>query len=261
MSKEIYIPVNGIAHKVTKVYAPVNGVARSVKKIYKGVNGIARQVFGTLDSSFGNNSWESIIVACQMGTVPDTWAVGDQMPITIGGVEYMVDIIGKNHDNYADGSGKAPLTFQLHDCYATQYMMHNVEFNYWVNTDMRLIHLPALKALLPAEIQNALRKVNKSTTIGSKSTSIKVSEDELFLLSEIEVYGSLTYSQPGEGEQYAYYKNGGSKVKYRGAYASRWWTRSPVKTSYTTMGMVSEQGVTSEYFPNIAGGVAFAFCF
>lgn len=214
-----------------------------------------------LKSAFADNSWDKVIQACQLKKVPETWVVGNQMPITIGGVEYMVDIIGKNHDNYADGSGKAPLTFQLHDCYATQYMIHNVEYNYWGNCDMRMIHLPAIKSLLPSEVQNALRKVNKSTTLGSMSTSIRVLEDELFLLSEIEIFGNLTLSFAGEGEQYAYYKNGGSKTKYRSTYASRWWTRSPVKTGYTPMVMVSEQGAVTEDFTDTHSGVAFAFCF
>lgn len=35
----------------------------------------------------------------------------------IGSTDYLVDIIGINHDDYSDGFGKAPFTFQLHDCY------------------------------------------------------------------------------------------------------------------------------------------------
>ena len=76
-----------------------------------------------LDDIFANNSWEAIIAACQSGNVPASWAVGDSKTMTIGGTDYQIDIIGKNHDTYTAG-GTAPLTFQLHDCYGTEYNMN-----------------------------------------------------------------------------------------------------------------------------------------
>ena len=69
-----------------------------------------------LDPVFANNDWAAIIAACQRKQVPETWTVGDQKEMTIG-QSYMIDIIGKDHDTYADGSGTAPLTLQMHDCY------------------------------------------------------------------------------------------------------------------------------------------------
>ena len=68
------------------------------------------------EANFADNTWETIIAACQRGAVPETWAVGNHKTMMINGASYQVDIIGKNHDTYAAG-GKAPLTFQLHDCY------------------------------------------------------------------------------------------------------------------------------------------------
>lgn len=56
-----------------------------------------------LDPVFANNDWATIIAACQRKQVPETWAVGDQKEMTIG-QSYMIDIIGKDHDTYADGS-------------------------------------------------------------------------------------------------------------------------------------------------------------
>ena len=48
----------------------------------------------------------SIIAACQNKQVPDTWNVGDSCMMAFGKKNYQIDIIGKNHDDYADGSGK-----------------------------------------------------------------------------------------------------------------------------------------------------------
>ena len=46
--------------------------------------------------NFSDNNWSTIIKACQMNAVPESWNVGDQKPMTINGIEYLVDIIGKN---------------------------------------------------------------------------------------------------------------------------------------------------------------------
>ncbi len=35
--------------------------------------------------------------------VPDTWNVGDSCMMAFGKKNYQIDIIGKNHDDYADG--------------------------------------------------------------------------------------------------------------------------------------------------------------
>lgn len=68
----------------------------------------AEQSLFSVDPVFANNSWAGVVTACRRGNVPSAWAVGDSMLMTIGGVDYQVDIIGKSHDDYADGSGKAP---------------------------------------------------------------------------------------------------------------------------------------------------------
>nr|DAV20376.1 MAG TPA: hypothetical protein [Caudoviricetes sp.] len=181
------------------------------------------------EANFADNTWAQIIAACQRGTVPETWAVGNQKTMTIGGTDYTFDIIGKYHDDYADGSGKAPLTLQMHDCYATAYAMNSSNTNSggWKNSAMRTTHLPAILALMPTEVQNGIREVSKKTSVGGASSTIAPVSDKLFLLSEVEIFGAATYSAAGEGGQYDYYKAGNSKVKNRSGSAATWWERSP----------------------------------
>lgn len=45
MSKGVYVGVNNLARKVTKIYCGVDNVARKVKKGYVGVGGVARIFF------------------------------------------------------------------------------------------------------------------------------------------------------------------------------------------------------------------------
>ena len=215
-----------------------------------------------LKDNFADNDWASIIAACHSGSVPSTWVVGNSKTMTINGASYQVDIIGKNHDTYASG-GKAPLTFQLHDCYGETKNMNSSNTNSggWTSCDMRSTHLPAILALLPTEVQNGIREVNKLTSAGSQSATINTTADKLFLLSEVEIFGSTSYSAAGEGTQYDYYKAGNSKVKKRNGSAADWWERSPNASISTDFCLVNSYGDADYNYASTARGVAFGFCF
>ena len=214
------------------------------------------------DPVFANNTWATIIDACHKNQVPDTWSVDNQKTMTINGTAYAIDIIGKGHDDYADGSGKAPLTFQLHDCYGALNKMNGSNTNNggWTSCEMRQTHLPAIFAKMPKEVQNGIREVNKLTSAGEQSSTINTTADKLFLLSEIEIFGSVSYSSRGEGTQYDYYKAGNSKVKNYNGSARDWWERSPNGRSSTTFCRVSNDGNAGSG-ASFVRGVAFGFCF
>lgn len=214
------------------------------------------------EANFADNTWAQIIKACQEKIIPTTWKVGDQKAMTIGGTDYLIDIIGINHDTYAAG-GTAPLTFQLHDCYGETKNMNSSNTNSggWTSCAMRSTHLPVILSLMPTEVQNGIREVNKLTSAGNKSSTINTTADKLFLLSEVEIFGSTSYSAAGEGAQYDYYKAGNSKVKKRNGSAAYWWERSPYASNYTRFCMVHRNGDVSYDRASIAYGVAFGFCF
>lgn len=217
----------------------------------------------TYKANFADNTWAQIIDACHKNKVPETWVVGNQKAMTINGADYVIDIIGKNHDDYADGSGKAPLTFQLHDCYADRNMMNGGSTNRggWTSCDMRQTNLPAILALMPTEVQNGIQEVNKLTSEGYRSTTISTTADKLFLLSEIEIFGNITYSVSGEGTQYDYYKVGNSKVKNYNGSANYWWQRSPYIGNYTSFCAVGNSGLADYISANDVYCISFAFCF
>ena len=214
-----------------------------------------------LADAFAANSWETIIAACQSGNVPDSWAVGDSKSMTINGMSYQIDIIGKNHDVYADGSGTAPLTFQLHDCYSEAKQMYYVNLSGlgWKNTDMRLTYLPAILALMPTEVKNGIHAVNKKTSEGGNSTTIETVSDTLFLLSEVEIFGTASSSVAGEGSQYDYYKAGNSKIKKREGVDEFWWDRSSASGGMFCTVRANGQAGASNASNSL--GVSFAFCF
>lgn len=265
-----YIGVDGKARKVKGGYIGIDGKARKIKKGYIGdENGVARLCWSGIDPVFANNSWEQIIAACQTRQIPDTWNVGDQKPMTIDGTDYMIDIITGGHDEYSDGSGLAPLTFQFHEVYsATYYTMNDTAINStgWESSLMRTKHLPELLAKMPAEVQAAIREVNKQTSKGNKSSEIVTTSDKLFLLSEFEVFGTSNYSFYGEGGHYSYYYRGNDKAKRliqdRGGSTVIWWLRSPSRSDGGAFCAINQSGEMSKYNANyITAYVAPAFCF
>ena len=212
-----------------------------------------------IDPVFGNNSWATIIKACQEKQVPETWNVGDSCNMTINNKTYAIDIIGKNHDDYADGSGKAPLTFQMHTTYATQYKMNGAEYNNcgWKNCLVRTSNaFPKLKQVMPAEVVAALKAVTKKTTAGDASSAIDTTSDTLFLLSEIEVQGTRTHSYAGEGTQYAYYQTAANRKRNRA-----WYLRSPRINSTSCFCRTGWDGEADWSVASEVDGIAAAWCF
>ena len=214
------------------------------------------------EANFADNTWAQVITACQKKIIPTTWKVGDQKAMTIGGTDYLIDIIGINHDTYTAG-GTAPLTFQMHDCYADKKAMNSSDTNSggWTSCAMRSTHLPAILALMPTEVQNGIREVNKLTSAGSQSATINTTADKLFLLSKVEIFGLTKDSVADEGTQYDYYKAGNSKVKKRNGSATSWWERSPYGSNSTYFCNVNSNGNSGRGRASLTRGVAFGFCF
>lgn len=215
------------------------------------------------EANFADNTWAQIIAACQKKRIPSTWKVADQKAMPINGTYYLIDIIGFDHDEYTDGSGKAPITFQMHDCYVDKKAMNSSNTNAggWASCSMRTTHLPDILSKMPTEVRSSIREVNKLTSAGNKSSAITTTADKLFLLREVEIFGSTTYSVAGEGTQYDYYKAGNSTVKKRDGSPEYWWESSPRAGTTSFFCMVNSDGSVYNITANRASGVAFGFCF
>lgn len=131
----------------------------------------------------------------------------------------------------------------------------------WRDCQMRTQTMPALKALLPAEVQSGIREVNKLTSAGNQSSIIVTTSDELFLLSEIEIFGSTTYSFAGEGTQYDYYRIGNRTAKNINGNLNAWWTRSPNATRSDIICLIGINGGIGGTNPIKSYGVPLCFCF
>lgn len=86
---------------------------------------------------------------------------------------------------------------------------------------------------------------------------------KLFLFSEIEIFGSTTYSKAGEGSQYSYFATAANRIKYlsNGAgSASWWWERSPYGSNSNYFCIVTSSGNAGHHYAFDTYGVCFGFC-
>ncbi len=239
------------------VSATINGVSISINYEIKV---IAQYELG-LSTNLETASWDVIDSISKSGNAASIWSVGDKKTINIDGTDYQFQIIGFNHDTKTAG-GTAGITFQMVDCLNTTHQMNSSDTNDggWASCAMRTLALNNIFSSLPADLRKAIKAVNKLTSAGNQSTTINTTSDKLFLLSEVEIFGSTIYSKPGEGSQYAYYQAGNSKVKKVNGFAAYWWERSPSGGNNVSFGGVYGLGGEGNNAASTSAGVSFAFC-
>lgn len=199
---------------------------------------------------------------------------------------YDVVIIGHEHDDLkttsSGGKTKALLTLQLDRIlyknttdatYSSDYPSVADEGGYmnstnttvggWTNCARRSWCNDVFLNALPSAIKSLVKTVNKLTSAGNKSTTIETTEDNVFLLSEIEVFGAVTNSKAGEGSQYEYFtvaSNIRKKPSYKTFVSAYWWERSPSGSTVTYFCDVNNNGDAHNAYANYGAGLAPAFC-
>ena len=238
------------------ISATINGVSVSFDYEIKAI----AQYEIALSTVLETTSWDVIDSISKSGNAASIWSVGDKKTIKFGDVSYTAQIIGFNHDTKTAG-GKAGITFQLVNCLNTNYKMNssNTNVNGWKGSAMRS-KMSEFFGQLDEDLQSVIKDVNKLTSTGNQSATINTTSDKLFLLSEVEIFGSTKNSKSGEGSQYAYYKAGNSKVKKVNGSANNWWERSPYSSNAYNFCCVYIDGDASYNSSNESIGVSFAFC-
>ena len=126
-----------------------------------------------------------------------------------------------------------------------------------------------LMAALPSDLRAVMKPMNIYTdnTGGGNNTASYVTKsvDYLPLLAEFEIFGTRSYANSAEQnyqQQYQYYKNGNSKVKYRHnstGSTAYWWERSPYYYNSGNFCCVYTGGHASTDTARYSSGLAPAF--
>ena len=192
-------------------------------------------------------------------TPGDTIDVTSQIGIFTYAVMGFNNFTLANQGNYGGVHKTAGLTFGAVDCVG-KYQMNSSNTNSggWGDCLMRTSTMPTLQSGMPdilAQVRVQYVEYNQSTIV--------YSDDYMFLPAEAEVFGTRTYSSLAEANaltQFAYYKNGGSKIKSLSGSAVIWWLRSVSNTGSRYFCHVKTSGSTYFYSASSTYGVAPCFC-
>ena len=248
-----------------------------------------------------DNSWETIRGISDAGTGENFWSIGDRKAVTLNGTMSKLSlsnfttyafIIGFNHNASVEGSnrihfqiGKTALSGGTDVCLVNGYSddsdfymnTSNTNSGGWSSSYMRTKILGTSLSsysgtfigVLPAALRAVLKPVTKYTNNTGNSTSasaVTATTDYAFLLSEYEVFGSISYANSNESSkqaQYAYYSAGNSKIKYNHSATSTavyWWLRSPIASYSSYFVIVYSDGTVDIGSASYSRGVAPGFC-
>ena len=164
-----------------------------------------------------------------------------------------------NQSNYGGTHTTAGLTFGAVDCVATGKMNSSDTNNGgWGNCRMRTSTMSTLKRGMPATLAQV-----KVPYVNRNQSTILYSDDYLFLPAEKEVFGTRKYSPSAEANaltQFAYYKNGGSKIKRESGSVTGWWLRSVHYNDRELFCLVGTSGDAISSFASYTFGAAPCFC-
>lgn len=223
--------------------------------------------------------------------------------LSLSNVTTYAFIIGFNHNASVEGTnrihfqlGKTALSSGTDVCFcdnqygpdsgwsspgAGYFVMNasNTNSGGWKSSQMRTAicgtslsnYSGTILAVIPAALRAVLKSVTKYTDNtanggGSTASYVTATTDYFFLLSEFEVFGSISYGNTNEKNkqaQYAYYSAGNSKIKYKHngtSTAARWWLRSPYASYSTSFVRVDAGGTVNTTDADYSLGFAPGFC-
>lgn len=185
--------------------------------------------------TLSNNTWSQISQAGNEGVAASIWEIGDETQIMLNDEPFTVNLIGFNHDDLADGSGKAAMTFAIK--YLTSDTLESMwsdrsyspmdRIGYSKSGIITLVNSYTYDKMSD-DLKREIVTVNKSThqeihgqNTGHPDGNIHSIDDEdvstlshnAFLFSEIEVCESRRFSYTGEGSQYSYFATNSNRIK------------------------------------------------
>ncbi len=200
-------------------------------------------------------SWAELKALSEAGKLGEVLKSGDNIPVTLKNGEEVSFDIGK------DESGK--IYFVMHNCLKGSKPMNGDCTNKggWEESDMRRYLNEEVIKLLPDE----LRKMIKPTKIVQVwDGKRRETEDKLFLLSRMQVFGKDKYYEAIEPDdsQIDIFNSPRGRVKESEGCGTpvNWWLRSPYPGNSSAFCIVNACGTACSYFAYNSYGVAPAFC-
>ena len=228
-----------------------------------GVPKIVNVVYTTKTGSLANCSWDVISKVSKSGKASNYFSVGDTKNITVNGETLTMEIVGFNHDNLTAG-GKAGITFGMKHLMKEKRRMNSSKTSRggWTGSELYYWLTTTCYNGLPADLRSIIRAVDKKTSAGGGSSTIKTNSMKIFLFSEKEV-GLSGISFAGEGEKYALFTNNSIRTKKMNNGSGSvyvWWLRSPSYIFNDYFCSIDTGGQCGSSEADEPIGVCFGFC-
>ena len=247
---------------------------------------------GISDAGQGANYWS-------IGDRKEVTLNGTVGHLTLSNYKTYAFIIGFNHNASVEGANR--IHFQLAKtalsggtdvCFCDRFCdstvsttgyfsmnSSNTNFGGWKSSQMRTNicgtslsnYSGTIIAVVPAALRAVLKSVTKYTDNtanggGSTASYVTATTDYFFLLSEFEVFGSISYGNTNEKNkqaQYAYYSAGNSKIKHKHnstSTAASWWLRSLSVNDFSAFVSVRTNGTVNHPDARYSIGFVPGFC-
>ncbi len=197
--------------------------------------------------TFANATWAQLAEISEAGEAANYFKVGDTktLPLNFSGTteNVTVRIVGFNHDDLADGSGKAGISIVLASIMQNDAVKITEKTAYgegyiWKTSQTRtILNSGAVYSALPVELRNVIKSVTKTSNAGLSENygglpknSLYTTTDKVWLPSSTEVGfdADLNASEVahGQGTRYEYYDSAAKRI-------SGMTTHYPTRSMYT----------------------------
>lgn len=223
-----------------------------------------------ITTTFDNNaSWGDIAYTVSLAEAGEIdlskfWNVGDTKSVTLTtGETIELQVAGFNHDTFSDGVA-APVTFIMKNCLNTAAKMNSSDTNSggYPASEMKTYVETNIYDNLPRDLKAIVVPVKKKWyTTYNQTSSLAEGNYNVWLLSEMEVFGTNTYTiGTGEGSKYDIFTDNTSRIKTVNDTASYWWLGSCNRSGSRSFVYVSSDGSAGNSFADSSGGVCVGLC-
>ena len=219
------------------------------------------------------DSWDTIIANTKNGTYSTKYSIGDTKMLDLGTEgKVLMQLVGIDADDKADGNGKAPTTWISKQVLSTRHRMNpprtaNTEgtgtLGGWEKCEMRTYLKETIKPLIPQTVRDAITPVTKYTRIYQASDETAVnnvaSTEDVWIPNMREIGLTSVSSIETLGASYGTaFPDNASRVKRRNGTISWWCLRSAYNTN--NFHYVGNDGSSSYYYASNDYSVALGFC-
>lgn len=223
------------------------------------------------------DTWEEIASYCNDGGFVMRYSIGQTKDVTLtyedGTFETItMEIADFYHDDLADGSGKAPITWIAKNALSTAQKIGGSANKGWETANIRTWCNSDLFTSLSSDLQSIIKDVNKISDGGYRNKTLITTVDKVWIPSYDEVvytknsdYSSVntngSYSNViGQGYKYSIFDTSIKRYNVDLTSSVNWWLRSfNVKTAYECL-YVTSDGTISNSNVGFPKYVIFGFC-